>query len=99
MNGQPGPGQDFLSALQRALGDLPIIAEDLGLITPDAIELRDSFDLPGMKILQFGFGSPTDAFLPATTVPAQLRGLHRHARQRHGAGLINKGERELARRY
>jgi 4-alpha-glucanotransferase len=61
---QPGPGQDFLAALQRALGDLPIIAEDLGLITPDVIELRDSFDLPGMKILQFSFDGPTNAFLP-----------------------------------
>ncbi|HZY40822.1 MAG TPA: 4-alpha-glucanotransferase, partial [Anaerolineae bacterium] len=61
---KPGPGKDFLYALQRTLGDLPIIAEDLGLITPDVIELRDSFNLPGMRILQFGFGSPTDAFLP-----------------------------------
>ena len=55
---RPGPGKPFLTALQQALGDLPIIAEDLGLITPDVIELRDSFDLPGMRIFQFGFGSP-----------------------------------------
>ena len=61
----PGPGADFLSALSHALGDLPIIAEDLGVITPDVIALRDSFDLPGMKILQFSFaGGPTDPFLP-----------------------------------
>ncbi len=61
---KPGPGKDFLHALNNALGDLPLIAEDLGLITPDVVELRDTFNLPGMRILQFGFGSPTDPFLP-----------------------------------
>ena len=64
-----GPGKDFLAALTPALGGgngetLPIIAEDLGVITPDVVELRDSFHLPGMKILQFGFSSPADPFLP-----------------------------------
>ena len=51
----PGPGADLFNAIRKALGDLPIIAEDLGEITPDVVELRDSFGLPGMKILQFGF--------------------------------------------
>jgi len=61
----PGPGADFLFAMKHALGELPIIAEDLGVITPDVVALRDSFNLPGMKILQFSFaGSPTDPFLP-----------------------------------
>ena len=61
----PGPGKNFLKALQQALGELPIIAEDLGVITPDVVDLRDSFGLPGMKILQFAFaGGPTDPFLP-----------------------------------
>jgi 4-alpha-glucanotransferase len=47
------------------LGTLPIIAEDLGEITPDVIELRNQFDLPGMKILQFAFSTDaTDKFLP-----------------------------------
>jgi len=60
-----GPGKNFLSAINRTLKGLPIIAEDLGLITPDVIDLRDSFHLPGMKILQFAFGStPEDPFLP-----------------------------------
>jgi 4-alpha-glucanotransferase len=59
------PGMDFLRKLQAALGELPIIAEDLGVITPDVVKLRDTFDLPGMKILQFAFsGNPKDAFLP-----------------------------------
>ncbi len=61
----PGPGADFLKSMSRALGRLPIIAEDLGEITPDVIALRDRFDLPGMRILQFGFeGDPLHDFLP-----------------------------------
>jgi 4-alpha-glucanotransferase len=60
-----GPGRDFLQAVRNALGSLPIIAEDLGVITPDVVKLRDGFGLPGMKILQFAFeGSPQDPFLP-----------------------------------
>jgi 4-alpha-glucanotransferase len=60
----PGPGADFLNAIKSAFGDLPILAEDLGEITPDVIELRDSFNLAGMKILQFGFSGPDNPFLP-----------------------------------
>ncbi len=60
-----GPGVDFFQKMKTVLGDLPIIAEDLGEITPDVVELRDSFGLPGMKILQFGFASDSnDPFLP-----------------------------------
>jgi 4-alpha-glucanotransferase len=61
----PGPGKDFFRSIRQSLGDLPIIAEDLGVITPDVVELRDSFNLPGMKIFQFAFDStPEDPFLP-----------------------------------
>lgn len=60
----PGPGADFLNTIKNAFGDLPILAEDLGEITPDVIELRDSFNLAGMKILQFGFSGPDNPFLP-----------------------------------
>ena len=66
-NGQwvQGPGSDFFVAAKRELGALPFIAEDLGLITPDVIELRDSHNLPGMRVLQFGFdGNPTNPHLP-----------------------------------
>lgn len=60
-----GPGVDLFETIERELGNLPIIAEDLGEITPDVIELRDRFNLPGMKVLQFAFGGdPTQAFLP-----------------------------------
>jgi 4-alpha-glucanotransferase len=60
----PGPGADLFHAIRDALGDLPIIAEDLGEITPDVVELRDMFGLPGMKIFQFGFSGPDNPFLP-----------------------------------
>ncbi len=60
-----GPGKALFESIRNALGDLPIIAEDLGVITPDVIELRESFNLPGMKIFQFAFDStPEDPFLP-----------------------------------
>jgi 4-alpha-glucanotransferase len=60
-----GPGVDFLRAIQQALGDLPILAEDLGEITQDVVDLREHFGLPGMKIFQFAFQSDsTDPFLP-----------------------------------
>lgn len=61
----PGPGASLFDALKNALGDLPIIAEDLGVITPDVIELRDRYNLPGMKIFQFAFWTdPDDPFMP-----------------------------------
>jgi 4-alpha-glucanotransferase len=61
----PGPGADLFTAIRSSLGaDLPIIAEDLGLITPDVTALRDQFNLPGMKVLQFAFSGPDNAFLP-----------------------------------
>jgi 4-alpha-glucanotransferase len=51
-----GPGAHFLAAVRDALGGLPLIAEDLGLITDEVHRLRDEFALPGMRILQFSFG-------------------------------------------
>ena len=60
-----GPGARLFSAIESVLGRLPIIAEDLGLITPDVVELRDRFGYPGMRIVQFGFGADAQhAFLP-----------------------------------
>ena len=53
------PGRELFTAIRNALGDLPIIAEDLGVITPDVEKLRDDFGLPGMRILQFAFSSDT----------------------------------------
>lgn len=69
INGEwvPAAGMELFQSLRKKLGKLPIIAEDLGLITPDVIELRDEFNFPGMKILQFAFDSEEDNavnFLP-----------------------------------
>ena len=60
-----GPGAPFLQTIMDELGDLPIIAEDLGKINPEVYVLRDQFELPGMKILQFAFDDDLEnEFLP-----------------------------------
>ena len=60
-----GPGSEFFDAVKAALGELPIIAEDLGILSPAVVVLRNQFGLPGMKILQFAFSSDaSDKFLP-----------------------------------
>jgi 4-alpha-glucanotransferase len=69
----PGPGEALFSALAAALGELPIVAEDLGHITPDVEALRDRFSFPGMKILQFAFGSgPNNPYLPHNHVSSSV---------------------------
>ena len=56
-----GPNEDLFLRMQEVFGkDLPIWAEDLGIITPRVEKLRDDFNLPGMKVLQFAFGDPKD---------------------------------------
>ena len=61
----PGPGADFFDKVQQALGGLPLLAEDLGIITPAVTALRDQFQLPGMRVLQFAFnGDPNNPHLP-----------------------------------
>ncbi|MEE9343366.1 MAG: 4-alpha-glucanotransferase [Gammaproteobacteria bacterium] len=67
INGQwvKGPGMKLFSQLQQALGDLPLVAEDLGVITEEVNELRQGLGLPGMKILHFAFGGDADnPYLP-----------------------------------
>jgi len=62
---RPGPGAEFFAAAQSRLGPLPVIVEDLGLITPDVLALRDQFHFPGLRVLQFAFdGDPKNPFLP-----------------------------------
>ena len=58
------PGRELFTQLRESLGELPIIAEDLGVITPDVEALRDDFGFPGMRILQFGFRDTTNSDLP-----------------------------------
>ncbi len=62
---RPAPGTELLETLQEAFGQLPLIAEDLGMITPEVIALRKAFSLPGMKVLQFAFGDDaSNPYLP-----------------------------------
>ncbi len=98
----PGPGKDFFEALQGALGDLPIIAEDLGVITPDVVELREAYRLPGMKILQFAFaGGPDDPFLPHHYPEncVVYTGTHDNDTVRGWYERVPEGEKALYRRY
>jgi 4-alpha-glucanotransferase len=65
-----GPGAGFVAAVNRELGGLPFIVEDLGFITPDVGALRDQFQLPGTRVLQFAFdGHPDNPYLPHNYVP------------------------------
>ena len=60
-----GPDKKFFETLGSTLGSLPVMAEDLGIITPEVEELRDTFNFPGMRILQFAFGGEADnPYLP-----------------------------------
>ncbi len=63
------PGHALFTALREALGDLPLLAEDLGEITPDVDQLRHDFDLPGMRVLQFGFGPEPSNHTPHRIEP------------------------------
>ncbi|MFH0909513.1 MAG: 4-alpha-glucanotransferase, partial [bacterium] len=66
-----GPAADLFESLKHQLGDMAIIAEDLGVITPPVEQLRDRFHLPGMRVLQFAFGDDTKAseYRPASYPP------------------------------
>jgi 4-alpha-glucanotransferase len=59
-----GPGRALFDALHEALGDLPLVAEDLGFITPDVHELRAHLGFPGMRVLQFAFDGSDNEHLP-----------------------------------
>ncbi len=76
----PGPGADLFNAATEQLGPLPLIAEDLGVITPEVVALRDQFGFPGMRILQFAFGADPLAplYRPHNYVPncAAYTGTH-----------------------
>ena len=66
----PGPGEALFKAIARVLGPIPIIAEDLGVITPDVVALRKKFAFPGMRILHFGFdGGSDNNYLPHNFEP------------------------------
>jgi 4-alpha-glucanotransferase len=69
----PGPGKALFRAIEKSLGRLPIVAEDLGTITPDVLDLRDSFGFPGMRITYEGLMyGPDHPFLPQHHTPHTL---------------------------
>ena len=98
-----GPGADFFRQMREQLGDLPIIAEDLGVITPEVRFLRDHFDFPGMKILQFAFGGERNSdFLPhnfATPNCVVYTGTHDNDTTIGWYNSANEWERDHIRRY
>lgn len=98
-----GPGQALFDALKTGLGDLPIIAEDLGIITPDVERLRDDNGLPGMKVLQFAFaGGGSDPYLPhnyASENCAVYTGTHDNDTTRGWYDGASEAEKDYIRRY
>lgn len=97
-----GPGVDFFSAVARKFGDLPIIAEDLGVITPDVVAMRDKFNLPGMRIIQFAFtGDPREPFLPHNHVKHAVvyTGTHDNDTARGWYERVPEREKSFYRRY
>jgi 4-alpha-glucanotransferase len=97
-----GPGKDFFRILQKSFASLPLLAEDLGEITPDVVELRDFFGLPGMKVLQFGFAStPDDPFLPHNYPQNCIAytGTHDNDTARGWYEAATEKEKDLCRRY
>lgn len=98
----PGPGNAFFKTLRDELGVLPILAEDLGEITPDVIELRDQFNLPGMKILVFAFSdNASNEFLPHNYFPNTVvyTGTHDNDTIIGWYERVEESERDFARRY
>ncbi len=98
----PGPGADLLSTLREALGQLPLIAEDLGVITPAVEALRDQFGLPGMRILQFAFSDgAANAYLPHNFVRNTVvyTGTHDNDTTRGWFESLPESERDPVRRY
>lgn len=98
---KPAMGADMFTAVKHSLGELPIIAEDLGLITPDVVALRDGNGFPGMKILQFGFSGPDNDFLPHhyTRNCIAYTGVHDNDTARGWFETANENERQFAVRY
>jgi 4-alpha-glucanotransferase len=97
-----GPGEDFFEVVRVALGDLPVIVEDLGHITSPVVALRDWLELPGMRILQFAFGgSARNPYLPHNHVKNSVvyTGTHDNDTTRGWYVSLTPKERHSVRRY
>ena len=97
----PGPGNALFDALRVALGELPLVAEDLGFITEDVHELRRSVGLPGMRILQFAFAQSDSPHLPHRYDPQTVAytGTHDNDTARGWFDHAPEDERENALQY
>ncbi len=96
------PGRELFDALKTAIGDLPFWAEDLGVITPDVENLRDSFAFPGMRILQYAFGGdPKNNYLPHNYIEncVAYTGTHDNDTVVGWFELANSVEREFCLNY
>jgi 4-alpha-glucanotransferase len=97
------PGKELFEALKDALGEnLPFMAEDLGVITPDVEDLRDSFNLPGMRILQYAFGGDThNSYLPHNYIQncVAYSGTHDNDTTVGWFAAANEREREFCLKY
>lgn len=96
------PGDELLNVLAESLNSLPFIAEDLGALTPQVEELRDRFDLPGMRILEYAFGGdPRDQYLPHNYVRncVAYTGTHDNDTAVGWYRSTSKEQRGLCRRY
>jgi 4-alpha-glucanotransferase len=94
---QPGPGAEFFRKVEVELGGLPFIAEDLGLITPDVETVRDQFQIPGTRVLQFAFdGHPDNPYLPQNFVTNTVvyTGTHDNPTSREWFEGLSGGQQE-----
>jgi 4-alpha-glucanotransferase len=95
-----GPGEGIFRAVRRKICDYPIIAEDLGAVTPEAAALRDKLKFPGMRVLQFGFGDGSGGMhLPHNYVPGCVAytGTHDNHTAAGWFAKLPKGAAERAR--
>lgn len=93
-----GPGAAFFEAVRREFGALPFIAEDLGVITPDVATLRDQFQVPGTRVLQFAFdGHRDNPYLPENFVPNTVvyTGTHDNAPSREWYEELRDDQRQI----
>jgi len=97
----PGPGRALFDAIRKELGDVQLIAEDLGFITAEVNELRRSVGLPGMKILQFGFAQIDSPHLPHRYEPSTVvyTGTHDNDTARGWYDAASPEERSRATSY
>jgi len=97
-----GPGKTIFNAFEKEFPSLPIIAEDLGEITPDVFVLRDAFHLPGMKVLQFAFSTDAEEpFLPHNYLPhcVVYTGTHDNDTTVGWYQSVAEEEKDFCRRY